>query len=202
MKHIRIFSYIITLSVFYLACSDSKLVTETSGVVTDKYHVDKEGRRNGEFKRFFGSDTLAEVSNYVHGLLQGERTIYNTKGAREIVEHYVNDTLQGPYQVFYENGDVKIEGEYFDGVMKGVWKRYYPGGKPLEEVTYDENLENGPFTEYYENGNLKAKGQYQDGDFEQDSLYLYNESGILIRKMFCEHGVCNTCWLAEGEKED
>jgi antitoxin component YwqK of YwqJK toxin-antitoxin module len=170
--------------------------------MTDRYTVDKEGRRHGEFKRFFGGDTLAELSIYEHGLLHGPRTIYNENGKREIVENYVNDTLQGAYTVYDDNGAVKIEGEYVDGVMKGVWKRYYPGARILEEVTFEDNVENGPFIEYHENGRLKAKGQYLDGDYEHDTLYLFDENGIIERKMLCNRGICKTFWLAEGVIED
>jgi antitoxin component YwqK of YwqJK toxin-antitoxin module len=181
-----------------LACNPVKTVEHTDGIVTDRYTIDKKGQRHGEFRRFFGGDTLAEVSNYVHGLLHGIRTIYNAAGAPEIQENYVNDVLHGTYRVFYENGDIKIEGEYIDGAMRGVWKRYYPGGRLLEEVTYEDNVENGPFVEYHENGNPKARGQYLEGDFEHDTLYLFDEGGVLMRKMLCNRGICRTFWLAEG----
>lgn len=183
-------------------CNQVKTIEKTNGNMTDRYTVDKEGQKHGEFKRFFGQDTLAEVSNYVNGLLHGTRTIYNKLGKPEIVEHYVNDTLHGSYKVFDEKGDVKMEGEYMDGVMFGIWKRYYPGARILEEVSYKDNVENGPFSEYHENGKLKAKGQYMDGDFEHDTLYLYDDGGILERKMLCDRGICRTFWLAEGIPED
>ncbi|HLF65803.1 MAG TPA: toxin-antitoxin system YwqK family antitoxin [Saprospiraceae bacterium] len=186
----------ITLCAF--ACNRVKTVEDRDGNMIDRYTVDKEGRRHGEFRRYFGKDTLAEVSTYVHGLLHGPRTIYNQQGTPEIVENYVKDTLDGPYKVYYENGDVKIEGEYVDGTMLGIWKRYYPGGRILEEVTYSDNVENGPFTEYHENGKLRAKGQYLEGDFEHDTLYLFDENGVLERKMLCDRGVCKTLWLAQG----
>ena len=189
------------LMLLVFACTDAKIVEETDGVTTDRYTVDKEGRRHGDFKRYFGKDTLAEHSTYVHGLLHGTRTIYNVHGQTEIIETYVNDTMHGPYKVFYADGKVQIEGEYTDGVMRGVWKRYYPGGGLLEEVTYEDNQENGPFTEYHENGKLRAKGQYLEGDFEHDTLYLYDEGGVLERKMLCDRGVCRTFWLSESAKQ-
>lgn len=186
-------------------CTELKTVETSNGNMTDRYTVDKEGRRHGEFRRYFGKDTLAELSNYVHGQLHGIRTIYNKLGKPEITENYVHDILEGHYTVFYESGDIKIEGDYIDGAMQGIWKRYYANGQILEAVTYTDNLENGPFTEYHENGKLRAKGQYLGGDFEQDSLFLYDENGILERKMLCDQGVCRTLWVAEGvldEPED
>jgi antitoxin component YwqK of YwqJK toxin-antitoxin module len=181
-----------------ISCNELKTVETTEGNMTDRYTVDSKGEKHGEFRRFFGKDTLAELSFYDHGKLTGERTIYNVNGKPEITEMYVNDTLHGDYKVFFEDGKVKIEGKYTNGVMEGVWKRYYPNGTLFEEVTFAENEENGPFTEYHENGKLAAKGQYKGGDFEHDSLYLYTENGELMRKMFCQQGVCRTAWVDES----
>ena len=183
------------------ACGGTQPVEENNGVFTDRFSVDKEGRKHGEFRRFFTGDTLAELSHYVHGLLDGERTIYDKSGQPEIVEHYVMDTLQGPYLVYYPDGQTKISGSYNDGIMLGIWKRFYANGQLLEEVTYADNVENGPFTEYYENGQLKAQGHYLDGDFEQDTLRMYNQSGVLERVMLCDHGICNTIWKTEDGEE-
>jgi len=184
--------FIVTLAL--ASCSQEKVIEESNDVYTDRYTVDEEGRKNGEFRRFFGKDTLAELSHYAHGLLEGSRTIYNASGNAEVVETYVHDTLHGPYTVYHDNGAASISGNYDHGVMRGLWKRYYPAGGVLEEVTYAENLENGPFREFYENGNLKARGHYLDGDFEHDSLFMYNEAGILERLMLCNRGICNTIW--------
>jgi antitoxin component YwqK of YwqJK toxin-antitoxin module len=187
---------LIVLVLCLFSCGKTKTIEHTDGNMTDRYTVDQEGLRHGEFHRFFGGDTLSEKSTYVHGLLQGERIIYHVSGKPEIVEQYRNDTLQGKYTVYFEDGSVKIEGTYVDGEMRGIWKRYYPGGQVLEEVTYEGNEENGPFKEYHESGKLKAVGQYLGGDFEQDSLFLYDESGVLEKKMLCNHGICQTVWIS------
>lgn len=181
-------------------CSNSKVVEESNGVTTDRYTVDKDGLKHGEFRRYFGKDTLAELSNYVHGLLDGTRTIYDEHGNVEITETYVRDTMHGPYRELFDDGKVKREGEYVHGAMQGIWKRYYPDGGLIEEVTIVDNMENGPFVEYHENGKLRAKGQYLEGDFEHDTLYLFDEGGVLERKMLCDRGVCRTFWLSDAAK--
>lgn len=190
------------LGITLASCSQHRKVETSDGVTTERYTVDKENRRDGEYRRYFGGDTLGEVSYYEHGRLQGNRTIYNKQGNPEIVETYVDDTLNGPYTVYDTSGDVTVYGVYDHGVMRGVWNRYYPGHKILEKVTYENNLENGPFTEYYENGNLKAKGKYLEGDYEQDSLWLYNDAGTLARIMICDNGICHTIWLNDTIAND
>jgi antitoxin component YwqK of YwqJK toxin-antitoxin module len=186
----------------FLSCKNANVIEEVNDVYVDRYTVDKEGQRHGEFRRFFGKDTLAELSNYDHGQLEGTRTLYFDQGSPEIVETYVSDTLHGPYTVYFENGEVQISGAYDHGELRGTWKRYYPGGGLLEEVTYEDNLENGPFKEYYKNGNLKARGKYLDGDFEHDTLFMYTEAGTLARLMLCNRGICNTIWIADSTKEE
>jgi antitoxin component YwqK of YwqJK toxin-antitoxin module len=181
-----------------VSCGDANIVEEKNDAYTDRYSVDEEGRRHGEFRRFFGKDTLSELSNYVHGKLEGVRTLYYEQGTPEIVETYEADTLHGPYTVYFESGDIQISGAYDNGVLRGKWTRYYPDGKVLEEVHYEDNVENGPFREYYENGNMKARGTYLEGDFEHDSLFMYTEAGPLERIMLCNRGICNTIWTIDS----
>lgn len=192
----------ICLLLIFCACDAPRMVETKEGNKTERYTVDDQGRRHGEYRKYFGDDLLVEECAYQNGLLHGTRKIYGKTGNLEITETYVNDILHGPYKVYHDNGNINTEGDYTQGVMSGVWKRYYPDNTLLEEVTYADNEENGPFTEYHPNGNLKAKGTYLRGDFEQDSLYLYNESGALVKKMFCNKGICNTIWRDESYADE
>ena len=81
--------------------------------------------------------------------------------------------------------------------MSNVWIRYYKNGQKKEEVTFENNEENGPFVEYNENGSLAAKGSYLNGDFEHGLLEIYDGQGVLVRKMNCDKGICNTTWKAD-----
>jgi len=138
-----------------------------------------------------------EEANYVDDQLHGERRLYGEGGVLDIVERYVDGAFDGLYQKFHPNGQVKFEASYITGILSGETKSYYESGQLKEIVAFKNNEENGPFEEYHPNGKIKAKGQYLDGDNEHGELELYDENGILIKKMNCEKGVCRTSWTKE-----
>ncbi len=96
-----------------------------------------------------------------------------------------------------EDGKLTNEGQYLNNEMSGTWKRWYDTGELQEEVTFAANLENGPFKEYHKNGKLKAEGNYLEGDNEQGELKEYDENGELVKRMYCEFGVCMDAWTKE-----
>lgn len=178
-------------------------VKNEDGVVTERYTRWKEDfAREGLTERFDDQGQLLETAYYTKDTLHGERKLYYENGNVEYCERYEKGQYNGPYQAFHENGALKLEGLYVNNEMTGTWKRYYETGQLEEEVTFDHNQESGPFVEYYPNGKLKAKGAYEGGDFEQGPLELYNEEGILIRKMSCEKGLCRTTWKLETEPDE
>ena len=110
---------------------------------------------------------------------------------------YKNDTIVGLRTFYYENGNKELIGKYEDNMMTGQWKRYYDTGELMEVVMFKENAENGPFVEYYKNGKLKAEGNYLLGNHEHGELKLYNEDGLLGKKMECKHCICRTIWTKD-----
>ena len=160
-----------------------------------EYQIDKKtGRRNGMYKIFSDRNALLEEGTYTDGKLNGERKIYNQNGSIQILENYKDGLFEGSYTSFYTDGQVSALGQYIANQAEGEWKRYYNNGQLMEKVIFVHNEENGPFVEYYKNGNLKAEGTYRDGDYEHGLLKLYNEMGILSKKMNCNMGRCSTIW--------
>ena len=136
---------------------------------------------------------------YINDTLHGTRILYGEKADTQIVENYEMGRFEGPFLAYYENGQLELSGEYADNTMSGEWKRFYKTGELMEVVAFKDNKENGPFIEYYENGNIKAEGEYLDGDHEHGLLKMYNEAGVLVKKMQCDKGICSTIWeLGKG----
>ena len=123
--------------------------------------------------------------------------MYHANGDTLLVETYANGAFEGAYRQYYENGILQLQGQFVNNMATGEWRQYYDSGELMEIVTFAENAENGPFSEYFPNGNLKAEGAYLNGDNEHGELKLYNEQGVLVRKMDCDEGVCRTVWSAE-----
>lgn len=197
----RIFLFSITLLLLY-SCQSNIKVEEAypNGKIFKEYFKDKKTDKiSGLYKVYYENGTILEESHYVDGLPNGKRMLFDEDGKQQVIEHYVNGQFEGNYQSFYPNGQVEQDGQYVDGAMEGKWKKFYENGQLEEEVQFTENEENGAFVEWYPNGNLKAEGSYLDGDNEHGELKMYNEQGVLQRKMDCVKGICKTSWKAEDE---
>jgi antitoxin component YwqK of YwqJK toxin-antitoxin module len=160
--------------------------------------VDFPGEKEGLIEAYTEDGKLYETGKFKNGVLNGNRKIYYPSGQLQILETYVAGVFEGPYVKFYENGKKKVEGVYANSSMEGIWKTYYEDGSLKDEVTMHDNMENGPFKEYYQNGNQKAIGTYKDGESEHGPLQLFDESGTLVKKMACDHGICRTTWKYEA----
>ena len=150
--------------------------------------------KQGSYTKVSSEGKLIEQTTYVNDTIDGIRVLYTEKGDTQIVESYVMGQFNGPFKAFYENGNLELLGHYETNIMKGKWYKYYDTGELMEIVTFDNNLENGPFVEFYKNGNKKAEGNYENGDNENGLLLLYDEEGILVKKMECDIGICKTIW--------
>jgi antitoxin component YwqK of YwqJK toxin-antitoxin module len=171
------------------SCQEQKFVGELS---------DWPGVKQGHLRAYSTDGILVEEASFIKDTLEGERILYYTGGNVNIRENYRKGHFHGPYTKYHPNGKLYIEGNYVSNEMVGLWKTFYKSGALKEKVTFANNLENGPFTEFYENGNIKAEGAYQDGDKEHGLLLLYDSTGLLIRRMECNMGICNTIWKLEG----
>lgn len=189
--------YFILLSL--TSCRNDNLskveIKNTDGVIVEEYSIRRtDSVKTGIYKQFYDSGELYETGNYKEGILEGIRKLYYISGNLKTEETYKSGHFDGLWKGYYENGNLKLEGYYVNNSMEGEWKGYYENGELKEVVTFSNNLENGPFIEYYPNANIKAKGHYYEGDQEHGELLLYNEEGVLVKKMSCEIGVCRTTW--------
>ncbi|MEZ4906094.1 MAG: hypothetical protein R2771_00200 [Saprospiraceae bacterium] len=197
------FYLIILFTILSLLSCDfdhKKIVYEQpDGFYRERYYINKvDSLKDGLYLKYFPNGTLWDSCTYKMGKLDGERKVFSTEGFMEVVENYKDGVFDGDYKVFYPNGQLKLLQNIKDGMIQGFSYSYYQSGDIKEKVTMKDNEENGPFEEYYENGTIHWKGQYLGGDYEQDSLYEYNDKGELIKKMFCNAGVCETIWKSEN----
>ena len=154
--------------------------------------------REGRFERFDSLGNRIELARYRNDTLDGPRILFYPGGDTFSVETYRQGLFEGPYRAYYEDGTLRQSGQYVDNAMTGEWVSYYPSGDRREVVRMADNLEQGPFTEWYDGGVLKAEGAYLDGDKEHGELRLYDSTGILVRIMDCDRGMCFTRWRADS----
>ncbi len=187
------------LSIIFVlaACRQTKKieVKNKAGQVTDVYYLSKDSLKEGLATTYFEeTGKVFQETPFTKGKENGIRTTYYPSGKIEETCTLVNGKFDGPSKTFYENGQLKNEINYVNNAMEGDWIAYYDNGQVKEKVFFKHNLENGPFIEYYKNGQLKAEGTYLNGDNENGLLKMYNENGVLVKKMQCKEGICRTIW--------
>ncbi len=201
MKHIALL--LCSSAILFLSCQSTELVElkDDDGKVILRFEVQKgTDIKHGQEESYAEDGTLASISHYKDGNLDGSKIFFDANGDTTIVEHYDQGIFHGEYLSYHEGGGLRQKGQYIDGKMQGDWLKYYANGQLEERVPFVDNNENGDFIEYHENGNLKARGSYKDGDHEHGPLEIFDEAGELIRKMECDMGVCRTIWRKEKDE--
>ena len=190
------------ICLFFAACSRLKTieVRNGDGKLVEQYQEDSKTHvRDGWAKKYFENGKLAEESLYLDDTLHAQRKIYSDSGWLEIIETYKFGTLQGPWLAYYPNGKLKQAATYVNGQAEGEWLDYYDTGQLKAKSVMAQSSENGPFEEYFMNGKVSFRGTYKDGK-ENGKLEVFNETGILIKQMQCDTGICHTTWqLPESE---
>lgn len=184
----------------FAACSNFETVEkkDDSGKVVERFTINKKTKKKeGEYTAFYPSGVKMEESFYINDSLNGERKLYHENGQLESITTHANGMFEGKYQKFDEQGKMLNEGQYVNNEMTGIWKKWYDTGELAEEVTFAANLENGPFKEFFKNGKLKTEGNYVEGDNEQGELKIYDETGELVSRKYCEYGICYDTWTKE-----
>ncbi len=205
LKHSISFLLIMSLFISCHRDKDFVKVKDDQGNLLEKYTINKKTQqKNGIYYRYFRDKSIDEVAHYKDGLLEGQRILFFKTGDTMTIETHHNDLFEGVFKTFFKNGQLESIGQYIDNKMAGIWKYYYDNGQLKEQVTFSDNNENGPFIEYYKNGHLKAKGNYKTNEINEDTdqkehgiIELYDENGVLEKKMDCNFGRCKTIWTRD-----
>jgi antitoxin component YwqK of YwqJK toxin-antitoxin module len=170
---------------FYSCSKIQTISVREKGKLIQRYQVIRKSKVQDGYEKFY----------FKNGKIDGEFL-------------YKDGQLNGAF-VYYdkETGNIKQKGEFKEGKIEGILYTYYSNGELKEEVMHVRGLTEGAFKEFSEQGIVLAEGQYtydkdQIEDLEQGLLKLYNNKGILIKKMICRRGQCCTIWtLDDGAVE-
>ena len=100
-----------------------------------------EGKRDGEERKMFKNDSLAEYRFYKNG--------------RKV----------GIHKSWFENGQQKFEYPYSqNGVYHGTLKEWYSNGQQVKEFNYVDGKESGTQKMWLSNGNIRANYTVVNGE--------------------------------------
>lgn len=94
-------------------------------VMMEENYVD--GELNGEFKVFYPDGKLTKKAHYKNGKLDGNSKKYSPKSVLIEDLNYVNGELHGEATFYEKNGNVKQKGRYENDLKVGFWEVYVDG---------------------------------------------------------------------------
>jgi TonB family protein len=157
---------------FYIVHYDKDLVAD------GKY---KNNKRDGEWKTYWGRDTVQTEGSYIAGKKEGEWKTYYHDGKMSGKIQYVHGKKGDDFILYHKNGKKSVESK------PGLLTKYYDNGRVSEVITMKDGKQNGPAKRYYLTGVVEEERTMRDG--VRDSLYFfYYEDSTLWEHILYRHG--------------
>ena len=140
----------------------------------------KNGKRNGDFYRYFENGNLDTYCVYVNDSIEGVETMYTPNGEKSQETTYVRGRKNGPHKEYHLNGQVKVEGAFKDDLFDGRWTYYDDRGIVVGEGEFENGT--GVLTAYDARGQVAMVTHYvrnmKDGQeaFYTPSGKVYKET--------------------------
>ena len=120
--------------------------------------------RDGLYKAYWPSGSIAAVGCYIDGELSGRCYTYFQNGNPECEyfvrkgKHFFED------ETWHENGQ-KSEEIHYDhtGTPHGPSRRWWPSGQLKEEFTHVQGSRDGPYRRWHQNGQIAEEFAYKGG---------------------------------------
>jgi antitoxin component YwqK of YwqJK toxin-antitoxin module len=146
-----------------------------------------EGKKQGEWKKYYLNGRLARIENYYNDTLHGKFFSYAPDGilrARGIYKMGVivdffctyngNGTVnlqewrdstgkaQGVFRIYHRNGQLSQIGYHKDGYLDDTSKSFHPNGQPRSIEVYKDNKKSGTWQYFSEKGKLISTEVYEN----------------------------------------
>ncbi|MFT5761763.1 MAG: antitoxin component YwqK of YwqJK toxin-antitoxin module [Polaribacter sp.] len=120
---------------------------------------------SGTLKTFDEVNQTNNVARYLNGKKDGEeRKLFKNEALAEI-RFYKKGEKVGVHKSWFENGQQKFEYPYSqNGVYHGTMKEWYPNGKLVREFNYVKGKESGSQKMWLSNGNIRANYTVVNGE--------------------------------------
>lgn len=140
----------------------NKTYAPNGRLVATGYYVNQ--KKDGEW-RYFDKESgqLHLVEDNKDGKVHGWSRLYNPQNGRLAEEtQYVNGVPEGQCRKYSDTGVLLIECQYRNGLLDGPVKSYYPSTAPKEEGQYAKGAKVGRWKTYNEDGDLIAEEAFGD----------------------------------------
>lgn len=140
----------------------------------------KNGKRNGEFRRYFINGLLDTYCVYKNDSIEGVEVMYMANGCKSQETTYLHGHRNGPHKAYHIDGSLKLEGGFKNDLFEGPWTYYDERGVLVGEGEFHDGT--GQVTFYDKNGLPKLVSHYKNNKKDGKELY-YTPSGSVYREI-------------------
>ncbi len=199
---------------------DSRIYDD-NGILLSKGIIDKEGKREGEWKDYYRSGNIRAEGSYSGNKREGKWTFFFADGTIEQVGYYRIGLEEGQWIRYYNNGDIYVEESYFSGKRDGYYTEYDEEGNIITEGEYLDGekegkwnlkindfqaegefitgLRDGKWRYYYDDGTMLFEGSYIQGNPDGKHKYYY-PNGELKEEQYYSSGIPDKHWKRFDEE--
>jgi len=164
----------------YAPLEGEKLVVEPAQDSTPlSAHFEKDGVREGQFRKYYPNGKVQAEGYYLHGKLHGPSMFFSEAGGKLAESWFVNGSLQGKSRYYYASGQLYAQKRYRDGKLEGLQEYFYELGNTRTLMSYSAGRLHGDVRLYWENGQPKRIAYYKDGK-RNGWDRIWDEKGMLI----------------------
>ncbi len=140
----------------------------------------KNGKRNGEFRRYYKNGLLDTYCVYEDDLIEGVEIFYLANGCKSEEYTYKHGIKDGPHKAYHLDGTVKVEGGFKNDLFDGPWTYYDERGVLVGEGEFHNG--NGEVTFYDKNG-LPARTTHYKQNKKDGTEDYFTPSGQIYRQI-------------------
>lgn len=137
-----------------------------NGNVMLRYHVDEQGRLDGNYEAFVESGERTLFAVFSHGLRNGAWKEWRADGRKVRALEYRRDVLHGECEECHPNGKQASTGDYRDGKREGKWVETDASGDRKRSAEYRDGRLNGAVRITLRDKPL-TRQVWKDGQLEQ-----------------------------------
>lgn len=140
----------------------------------------RNGKRNGEFHRYFENGLLDTYCVYKNDSIEGVEVMYLANGCKSQEFTYVHGKKEGPHRAYHLDGNIKVEGGFKNDLFDGPWTYYDERGVVVGEGEFHNG--EGEVTFYDKNGHKSRTTHYKDNKKDGPEVY-YTPAGDAYREI-------------------
>lgn len=161
--------------IFTLLCCC--LLTLCVGAQTDINRVDKNGKKQGPWKKY-EKGVLVYEGQFENDVPKGTFKYYFPNGKIKSITEFISGVSKVQVVTYHENGNKASEGVFVDQQKDGLWKYYSDKNVLLSEENYKLGKKNGRFVTYSVDGYKLKEENYLNDELDGECKAYFEKEEL------------------------